>query len=385
MISKIQYILWLQTKYSNLPELKSFKKSVESDFEEIKYLFNNQQSEYPKLRYFKEVRNYYLELAEKKSTQEEKTKKNGLIAALIIYLGVFFYFSFMNGSDSTFGYIFFFIMLGWISIVYWFFRKIDKKKSIVATNEGYELISIARDKGVFRPLKGYEFPEIIEEILMLASNMNIEVDKSNIYFDPRVKSSPAISEIQSLGKKEILITLTRNSILLFKKNLAAFKAIYTHEFGHILQMDTKLWISKLVPLDIYLPIIRPDMNIEEDQDYEKDDKLDYSLIDQDYEIEDAISQISIPGLSLLLMPYLKKKQIKSQKSIQTGRRYESEFLADLCSVAYTESIEIMNVLKDSYNQEFNEKNHPSTELRIVSLKYQLLRSYYRFEKLENSQ
>ncbi len=376
MVSKIQYTLWLQTKYSNLPELKSFKKAVESEFEEIKSFFSNNHSETSRLAYFKELRHYYLELANKKSSQEDKIKKNGLITAMIIFIIILFYFSFMRGSDPSIGFIFFFGMLAWIAVVYWFLRVKNKRSTIAATNKGYELIKKARNNGVFRPLKENEFPEIIEEILLLASKMNIKVDKSNLYFDPRVKSSPAISELQSTGKKEILVTLTRNSILMYKKNLAAFKAIYTHEFGHILQMDTKLWISKLIPLEVYIPMIKSEVGIEANEDYE----LDYSILDQDYDIDDAIGQIDIPGLSLLLRPYIKKRQIEGQKNIQTGRRHESEFLADLCSVAYTESLEIMNVLMDSFNQEVNDQNHPTTELRIVSLKYQLLCAHYRFEK-----
>lgn len=384
-VSKSGYNFWLQGRYSKWPELSSFRESVETEFEKKVIPYFNGTSNTEREQFLDAAKKTYLELAKKKESQDETIQRNSRIVVAVIFIGIFFYVTFILNDIEPLYITVFLVMLVWIAIVFWFQKKKDDNKIIKASAEGSQLIKIARDSGIYKPIKEGQFEDIVSELKSLGAKIYFKINLDNIYFDPRVKSSPAISEIALEGDESIIITLTRESIALFKKNLPRFRALYLHEFGHLVQKDTKLWLSKLVPLEIFLPLVKMDTSSE---DFGNDDQvsidhseIDYSILDSDYEIDEAVGQIGIPGLSLLLKPYLKKAQIKANKNIFIGKRHESEYLSDFCSVAYSGTLEIMNLPQESFKQDESDDNHPSTDIRVISLKYHLVQSYYRLNNL----
>ncbi|MGD1847298.1 MAG: hypothetical protein ACFB10_18055 [Salibacteraceae bacterium] len=370
MIAPQAYQLWLQGRYSYLPETSGFRKHVNTYFEEeVKPLFGEAANENEQQAYFQALANDYRDRAARKASFETQQRKNSIGIAGLIFVGIFGYVAFVQNEASTFSILFFVGMMVFLLGAMWLVNARKKQQLDLAEEEGFGLIRMARDSGLYKEIPPGQFPEVIATIRQLGQQQGIDLNSARFFFDPRKGTSPSVSSIEEKGQPSIFITFTRSSLTLHQSNLGHFNALYAHELGHLLQEDTKLWIEKLVPAAVFHPLLRqheaPEANADEDSNF------GLELEGFDIDLDAVVDAIDVPAVGLLFGPYIRKVQVKANRNVLRGLRYESEYLSDYASVAMTKGLEILSLIEKDFFQSESSDLHPKSDWRILSLKYRL--------------
>lgn len=277
------------------------------------------------------------------------------------------------------------------------FGALSKMKGV--KKKGYAWIEETYKHNYFLKINETDFPEMTREIKKLCQFMGIDPKNLKCLFDPRKSSSPAIAEIIDPKNRQVIyLTLPRHVILLFNKSPEQFKSLIAHEFCHILQSDTRIWLHKFIPSNLLMPNKSTGTDSRESEnDYEdvKNEFQDHqepsafnaedNFVDSDFyldhlpnmdiDIDADVDLDEIPFANFLLRPFFKEMAKSGQRKSRKKERFYSEYLADIGSIWTTKNFSLLELLAKSADDKKEGEEHPANFERIINLKYFFVNIY----------
>lgn len=184
-------------------------------------------------------------------------------------------------------------------------------------------------------VKKGNFNTSIKRINKLSKAMNIKNEIIILYDKSSHYSANAIRY-----KNNNYLIIPRNLTTLAILKPKYFDAIIAHELSHLKRKDVTLWLDNLRLTEFFA--------------------LFFIYIFVMYITSNDIRYLFDLLIVLLIHFFLGRPTLKAS-------RYNAEIIADLASVAYTESYNIINVLIDGYIKPYEDKFHPNLQDRINSI------------------
>ncbi|MFK8008404.1 MAG: M48 family metalloprotease [Saprospiraceae bacterium] len=280
------------------------------------------------------------------------------LSTILIFSNTFYSIFIVDKEESTTNFFFVgFFLVGLILFIYLVRLYLFVKRGMSTFQRNVE------NKN-FLPLSNLE-GEFMEKLFMkLANDMNIDFERVVFWRSSSKTYLPSIVE----SKKLINVVLPMNFFLLCVKNPDEVKALMAHEFGHVLQNDTNLWLfvevfSKGMKKFFYKAV----KGIFDSSYYSAIASpfiiIILLLMDKNPNYLNQFGTLIINLLIILLLYRLVKILKKAPNQVKVSRR-KSEELADTASILFANGLAMEDVLKKYARDSDDEMIHPKRAERV---------------------